>query len=360
MPADPRARPSFWERAPRAGEGAASANAQTIPAAPAGAPLRSTDFYAAQKENRRNTIWLIAVVLAIGAVLGYLIGLLFDVAGSDPATVNLLAVSGAGLIGAAVLSGIGLAASGVALLSGDKVIVKLTGAREVSRDQEPVLHNVVEEMAVASGLPKPRVVVIETDALNAFATGMRPDRAALGVTRGLLNTLSRDELQGVVGHEMGHIANLDTRYMTAVGILVGLIALVCDGVRRSLRGFRFRSSGGSGRGRGSAVLVLLIILVLFSILAPLAANLVRLAVSRQREYLADATSVQFTRNPGGLIGALEKLGAAAAPFDGANRATQHMFIINPFRHATDSESALTATHPSLESRIARLRNLGAG
>jgi heat shock protein HtpX len=239
-------------------------------------------------------------------------------------------------------------------------MVGLTGAREVTSDEEPVLHNVVEEMAIASGLPKPRVVVIETDAMNAFATGMKPERAALGVTRGLLKGLTRDELQGVIGHEMSHIANWDTRYMTAVAILVGLIVLVADGVRRSLF---YASMGDSGRRRdgrrGSSMGPLIIILIVFSILAPIAAMLVRFAVSRQREYLADATSVRFTRNPTGLIRALQKLQAAAEPFRGANRATQHMFIVNPFRNFGDEASALTATHPPIAKRIERLQNLGA-
>lgn len=359
MAADERSRPSPWHRPPpEEGRAAPSPGAVKTAPSPAAPRLQSTDFYTAQKINRRNTVWLIAIVLLVGAVFGYLIGLTMDAVLSKPEVFDPLRVNETGLVGAVVFCGIGVIACVVALRSGDKVIVKMTGAHDVTPVSEPLLHNVVEEMAVASGLPKPRVVVIETEAMNAFATGMRPDRAVLGVTRGLLNALNRDELQGVVGHEMGHIANLDTRYMTAVGILVGLIALVADGVLRGLRGFRFRGSG-RGKGGGAAVLVLFLILILFSILAPIAASLVRFAVSRQREFLADATSVQFTRNPVGLIGALRKLGDAAAPFDGANRATQHMFIVNPFRHATGKESALTATHPSLESRIEHLQKLGA-
>jgi heat shock protein HtpX len=249
----------------------------------------------------------------------------------------------------------------VTFLAGDRVIVGLTGAHEVSAEEEPVLHNVVEEMAIASGLPKPQVVVIETDAMNAFATGMKPERAVLGVTRGLLRGLTRDELQGVVGHEMSHIANWDTRYMTAVAILVGLIALVADAVRRTLF---YSSLGGrrrrGDRGGGGAAGILVIVLIVFAIVAPIAAMLVRFAVSRQREYLADATSVRFTRNPTGLIRALRKLEAAAEPFQGANRATQHMFIVNPFRNFGEGASALMATHPPIEKRIERLRNLGAG
>ena len=324
-----------------------------------GPPLNATDFLAAQRANRRNTRWLILILLALGGSFGYVLGLAVEASGSDPRYFDIRVLSPIGLLGAAIFVGIGAIASLVTFMSGDRIMVGLTGAHEVPPDDEPVLHNVVEEMAIASGLPKPRLVVIETDAMNAFATGMKPERAALGVTRGLLKGLARDELQGVVGHEMSHIANWDTRYMTAVAILVGLIALVADGVRRSLF---YASMGGGGRRRGnrrSSMGPLIIILIVFSILAPIAAMLVRFAVSRQREYLADATSVRFTRNPTGLIRALQKLQAAAEPFRGANRATQHMFIVNPFRNFGEEASALMATHPPIAERIERLQNLGA-
>ncbi len=325
--------------------------AMTARAKAAGPGLKATDFLAAQRANRRNTVWLIAILLTLGGSFGYLLGLLAE-ANFAP-DFDAFAPSRFGVVGAVVFVGIGAAASLVTFAAGDRVIVGMTGAREVSAADEPVLHNVVEEMAIASGLPKPRLVVIDTPAMNAFATGMRPDRAALGVTRGLLDGLSRDELQGVVGHEMSHIANLDTRYLTAVAILVGLIGLVADATRRSL----FYSGRRQRRGRAAAPLIA--ILLLFSILAPIAAMLVRFAVSRQREYLADATAVRFTRNPTGLIGALQKLEASVQPFAGANRATQHMFIVNPFRDFAGNVSALMATHPPIANRIERLQNLGA-
>src|SRR5262249_34526240 len=203
-----------------------------------------------------------------------------------------------------------------------------------------------------------KVAVIETEVPNAFATGMEPNNAAIGVTRGLLEKLNRDELQGVIGHEMGHILNMDTRYMTAVAILVGLIALVCDGARRMLWYGAASDDRRRDRGKGGGNIILLVIFVLFAILAPIAAQLVRFAVSRQREYLADATSVRLTRNPLGLIGALEKLAAEQRPFAGANRATQHMFIVNPFKVFGVNSTALFSTHPPLEQRIQRLQNLG--
>lgn len=343
---------------PKAGSGPWGRRAPAVFAKPAAPPvhLTATDFLAAQKANRRNTDWLIVLLLLIGAALGYGVGWALETGFQQAEQFDPLRISQAGILGAIILTGIGVIASLVAILAGDRVMLAMTGANDVSAESEPVLHNVVEEMAIAAGLPKPRVTVIETRAPNAFATGMHPDRAAIGVTRGLLEALNRDELQGVVAHEMGHIANWDIRYMTAVAILVGLIALVADGVRRSLfYGVRPR---GRRRGKGGAGL-LVVVLIVFAILAPLAAQLVRFAVSRQREYLADATAVQFTRNPLGLISALGKLAAAAQPFGGANRATQHMFIVNPFRNFGADASALAATHPPIEERIARLRNLGA-
>ena len=328
--------------------------------------LQSTDFLEAQKNNRTNTTCLILILRWLGAFFGYLLGLTAEAASSyydgvgqfDP-----LAPSLYGFWGSGIFVGIGIVASFIAILARDRVIVGLTGAKDVTSDEEPVLHNVVEEMAIASGLPKPRIVLVETEAMNAFAAGMRPERAALGVTRGLVSKLTRAELQGVIGHEMGHIANWDIRYMTAVGILVGLIALVADAIKRmvfysSLGRSRSRSSGSGDGGGGAVVVILIVIVFLFSILAPIAASFVRFAVSRQREYLADATSVQFTRNPQAMISTLEKLAAQAEPFDGANRATQHMFIINPFRNFDKFSGALMSTHPPVESRIDRLRDLG--
>ena len=338
-------------------DASASAPAISVPSpGPGAARINGTDFIAAQRENRLKTINLILILLVVGFVLGYALGwgVQSYVSGDDPYAMLLASTPGA--IAGSVLLGIGLVASGVALLAGDSVVLALNGARIVSPQEEPQLHNVVEEMAIAAGMPKPRVAVIETDALNAFATGMQTDKAAIGVTRGLLEKLNRDELQGVIAHEMGHILNLDIRYMTAVGILVGLIALVSDGVLRA----RWRpsvGSSGSGKGKGAAGIVFIIVL-LVAILAPIAAKLVQFAVSRQREYLADATSVQLTRNPLGLIGALRKLEGQRPVRELGNRATQHMFIVNPIREFGPNVSALIATHPSTAERIQRLENLG--
>jgi len=319
--------------------------------------LRRTDFMAAARANQRATRRLITLLLIILAMLGYLLGWSLQLLmGYLPESLDSVwFVSPWGVWGALGLFAFGAAWSWVAFSQGDRIVLRLTGAEEVSVDDEPVLHNVVEEMAIAAGIRKPRLFVIETGALNAFATGMSPAHSAIGVTRGLLETLNREELQGVIGHEMGHIVNWDIRYATAVGVIVGLIALVSDGALRSLY-FSGRSRN-SGKGGSGAVFVMLA-LVAFAALAPLFAFLVQMAVSRQREFLADATSVRLTRHPEGLIAALGKLASSTETFRGANRATQHMFIVNPFRNFAEHASRLSATHPPLALRINRLRNLG--
>jgi heat shock protein HtpX len=322
--------------------------------------LRRTDFMAAARANQKATRRLITLLLFILVVLGYLLGwAIQSLIGPLPEGLeSIWFFSSWGAWGAIGLFAFGTLWSWAAFSQGDKIVLRLTGANPVSADDEPVLHNVVHEMAIAAGITAPKLFVIETPALNAFATGMSPAHSAIGVTRGLLNGLDREELQGVIGHEMGHIVNWDIRYATAVGVIVGLIALVSDGALRSLY-FSGNSRNSSGKG-GSGAAFLMLALVAFAALAPLFAFLVQMAVSRQREFLADATSVRLTRHPQGLISALEKLASSAQPFKGANRATQHMFIVNPFRNFKENTSRLAATHPPLALRINRLRNLGAG
>lgn len=314
----------------------------------------TTDFVTAQATNRRNTLILLAVLTMVAALLGYLAGWALESGESDAAPV----VSSYGVAAALAMAAASIGWSAFSLAFGNELVLSMAEAREIAKEDAPQLYNVVEEMAIASGVPMPKVMVMETDVPNAFATGTSTSTAAIAVTRGLLNTLSRDELQGVVGHEMGHIANLDTRYMTVVGVTVGLIALVSEMSLRTLQWGRYRGRHGSSERKGGSAFLIIILLVV-AVLAPLAAKAVQMAVSRQREYLADATSVQFTRNPEGLISALRKLEAAAQPFPGVSHATQHLFIVNPVQRVTPKTSALMATHPDIEARIARLRNLGA-
>lgn len=315
----------------------------------------TTDFVAAQKANRRNTLVLLVALTGVAALTGYVAGWALE--GEVSNSVPLW--SKAGLALAALLAVVSVVWSLISLVVGDRLVLGMANARPIAKEDAPQLYNVVEEISIAAGQPMPKVMVLETDALNAFATGNRVGNGTIAVTRGLLDTLSRDELQGVVAHEMAHLANLDTRYMVVVGVTVGLIALVCDMLLRTMAwGGSGRSSSGSSSKKGSGGGLLIILLIVVAIVAPLAAKAVQMAVSRQREYLADATSVQFTRNPNGLISALGKLADKAAPFPGASRATQHLFIVNPLRTFTKKSSALLATHPETADRIARLRNLG--
>jgi heat shock protein HtpX len=328
---------------------------------PGAAALRSTDFAAAIRANERNTFWLCAVLILLGTLLGAVIGAVVG-AFALPATADAIEIAASdlaapALIGAGAMLSLSLVFTFVGLQFGGSMVVGLMGARAVTPEREPKLTNVVEEMSLAAGLTRPRMVVIETPALNAFATGTDAKSAVIGVTRGLLDGLERDELQGVVAHEMGHIANRDILYMTAVATLVGLIVMVCDvGRRVAVRGLAF--GGGRGRKGNPAALIALAIFLVFAVLAPIAALLLRMAVSRQREYLADATAVKLTRNPLGLIGALEKIGASSVPMAKTSEAVQHLFISNPLHHFGPSASALFSTHPPIERRIERLRDLG--
>ena len=340
--------------------------------APNDSGLRRTDFHGAIRRNQRNTVWLCAAMVLVGALLGYVIGWAVEIiyltqiapmSGvplADP-WVLALRVSDWGLTGTAVMSILSGLWIVVALTAGDRILLRMAGAREVAREDAPILHNVVEEMALAAGLPKPRVALIDSPALNAFATGLEPERSAIAVTQGLIDTLDRDELQGVVAHEMSHIANNDVLYATAVGVVVGLIALVSDTLLRFVRHGRVSTGGGRrrrGKGGGALALIAVVVLVVCLIMAPLAARLVQMAISRQREYLADATAVKLTRLPRGLIGALEKIDATPERFHGANRAIQHLFIANPLRKFGADAGALFSTHPPTPARIERLRDLG--
>jgi heat shock protein HtpX len=230
----------------------------------------------------------------------------------------------------------------------DQIVLSMSGAKPVAREQEPYLWNAVEGLSIAAGLPMPGLYIIEDSAPNAFATGRDPQHAAIAVTRGLLDKLNRLELEGVIGHEMSHIGNYDIRFMTLVSVLVGTVVLLSDWMMRSLRYSRRRGSGG--RGNPLAVVGLV-----FVILSPIIAQLMRLALSRQREYLADATGAKLTRYPEGLASALEKLAADTEPLEVANKATAHLYIINPLTEHKGWANSLFSTHPPMEERVKRLR-----
>lgn len=269
-----------------------------------------------------------------------------------------IAASGSGPLGAFMAVAVWAFMTVVSYYAGDRIVLALARAREISAAEHPVLHNVVEEMCVASGTAsKPAIYIIDDDAPNAFATGRDPEHASVAVTSGLLKLLDRDELQGVIAHEIAHVRNRDILYMMMVAVMMGVIVLAGDFSRRLLfYGGRSRTSSRSRGGNGQVIILLLG--VLFIILAPFIAQLIYLAISRRREYLADACGAQYSRYPEGLASALEKIGRWPHPVRTASKATAPMYFVNPFRAGAESLSALTATHPPLAERIAVLRAMG--
>jgi heat shock protein HtpX len=283
--------------------------------------------------NRRRSVLLIGgaiiFLMAVGAALG---------ASTDVTP----------WAGMAVAVVVGIVLMLIAWNQGSSIVLRAVGAREIAKRDDPELVNVVEEMCIASGLPRPRIYLIDSAATNAFASGMKPEESVVAITRGLREKLSRDELQGVIAHELAHIGNYDTRVMVLMAVIVGSIAILCDWYLRTLR--------YSGRSRGKGGAAFAVLAILFAILAPLIAILIQFAVSRRREYLADATAAAMTRNPGALADALEKLADTRERLQTANRGTQHLFIVNPFRQRQKRSSAF-ATHPPLAERIRRLRSI---
>jgi heat shock protein HtpX len=251
---------------------------------------------------------------------------------------------------------------------GPESVLWASGARELTQPkgpQELLLVNVVEEMAVASGLPRPRVFLIHDADPNAFATGHDPRTAAIAVTEGLLRVCDRDELQAVIGHEMGHVKNLDMQLMTLLASLVGTVALISDGLGRMIRSGRFIGTGtfkGGKKGANPLVIVLLVLWIVSWVVAPLVTRLLALGVSRKREYLADAMSAQFTRNPLALATALQKIEHAHEPTSSIGRGFAHLCIADPLGRAVTSREGFIAdalsTHPPMAIRVARLKAMG--
>ena len=295
-----------------------------------------------QIARNRRASWLLAgLVVAILAALGFVIG--FAVTGGTPGGIGLLGVFGI----------VAIAWSIIGYYSGDKMVLAVSGARRVTHAEEPQLYNVVEEMTIAAGLPQvPAVYVLDEASPNALATGRDPQHASIAVTRGLLDRLDREELQGVVAHEMAHIRNYDIRFETLVGILVGMIALIADFFLRwsFWGGMGRRRGGGSGGDQGQAIFM--VVALVLAIVAPLAAYSVQFAVSRRREYLADASAVELTRNPLGLARALDRIAADTNKPRHANRATAHLFIANPYKKKkAKAVTGVFDTHPPIAERI---------
>ena len=299
--------------------------------------------------NKRNSLLLITVFIAFVAVFGYVIGFAWL---GDP--------TGA-LFGLVLAFVVGTISGFVTYYGGARMVLGASSAREVTHEEAPVLYNVVEEMALAGGLPMPKVYIIDDTATNAFATGRDPEHASVAVTAGLLEKLDRDELQGVMAHEMSHVGNLDIRYAMLVGVLVGTTVLIADFFLRSLWFGGGRRMGGNRDGGGGQIqLIMMLVGILFAILAPIFARLLQLSISRQREYLADATAVKLTRNPKGLADALEKISSDKEVLEVANRATAHLYIANPIKKFEKRAKGIFSTHPPIEERVQILRSLESG
>ena len=245
----------------------------------------------------------------------------------------------------------------IAYTAGSSILLSTSRAKEVGPDVHPQLYNIVEEMRIAAGLnAMPKVYIINTDAPNAFATGIKPEKSAIAVTAGLLARLNRDELQGVIAHEMSHIVNRDIRYMTLAGVMLGTIVILAEVF---LRGMIF-SGGGSRKGNGQAQIIIMLIALVFAILAPILAQLLYFAISRKREYLADASAARLTRYPEGLASALEKISGSTAEMPMANKVTAPMYICNPLHKKGMKMSDLSSTHPPISERIRILRAMAGG
>jgi len=262
-----------------------------------------------------------------------------------------------GLILALVIS-MGMAFVGY--YSSDKIVLRISRARPVTKEEYPHLYNVVEGLAIAAGVPTPRCYVIDDTAPNAFATGRNPEHSVICVTTGLLDKLNRVELEGVVAHEMSHIQNYDIRFQTLVVVMAGVVVLLSDWILRSFlwgggRRRGGRSRGGSGAGGAGAVII--VVGLALAILAPIFAQLIQMAVSRKREFLADASGAMLTRYPPGLASALRKIAADREPLEAANKATAHLYIVNPLKDVKGAVNRLFSTHPPIEERIAALEKM---
>ncbi|HSX48652.1 MAG TPA: M48 family metalloprotease, partial [Candidatus Saccharimonadales bacterium] len=308
------------------------------------------NFYEAIAINKRKTLFIVIGFLLFVALAVWILSNAFAVyLGYEP--------GGLGIVGIAlIVSGV---MSLVSYYYSDKIVLSMSGARPADRKRDFEFYTVAENMAIAAGLPKPKLYVIDDNAPNAFATGRDPKNAAMVATTGLLTRLNRTELEGVVGHEMTHIRNYDTRLAAVVAVMVGSLALLGDWFLR----MNFWGIGGRRRRddeSGNLGAIFMVLGIIFAILSPIIATLIQLAISRRREFMADAGSVELTRQPSGLIHALEKISSVDEPLKHANKATAHLYIVNPFKDGHKAVawfSGLFNTHPPIKARITALQKM---
>ncbi|HEX5903019.1 MAG TPA: M48 family metalloprotease [Actinomycetota bacterium] len=295
--------------------------------------------------NKRKTFLLIFGAIVLLGAVGYVLGLLYA---SGPY----------GLVGAVALA---IVLSFTSYFAGDRIVLASTRAKQVTPQEQPRLHNIVEGLSIAAGIPKPRVYVIPERAPNAFATGRNPEHSSVAVTEGLLETMNRVELEGVIGHELAHVVDRDILVGTIVATLVGAIVLISEFFMRSWWWGGFRGRRGGDRSGGGAEAIIFAIGLVLLVLAPIVGQIIRLAVSRQREFLADAQGAMLTRYPPGLASALRKIGAASAiPMRSANNATAHLWLNQPSRIQGEGMGPLEklfSTHPPIAERIRRLEEM---
>ena len=308
------------------------------------------NIYEVQSANKIKSAVIVVLFLAFTFLATYILATAFGIySGYRP--------GGLGFFGIAlIVSGI---STFISYYYSDKIVLGISGARPATSQEDKLFTQVIENLCIGAGIPKPKLYVINDTAPNAFATGRDPKHAVICATTGLLSKLNRTELEGVLGHELTHVRNYDTRLLSLVSVMVGLVALLGDWFLRSMWwGGRSRDNDREGNGFESIILVLGII---FAILSPIIAQLIQLAISRRREFIADAGSVEITRQPQGLISALEKISKDEEPLEAANKATAHLYIVNPFKNGTNKAVArlsnLFNTHPPISERVKILKNM---
>jgi len=309
--------------------------------------MATETFHTLIAKNKRNSFILIGGFMLFFIGLGLLIGMVWG--GGE---------LGFGIVVAVIAGIVAFFLTLASYFGGSSALLGMSQAREIKKADDPQLFNVVEEMCLAGGVPPPRIFLINDTAMNAFATGRNPQHACVAITTGLRAKLSRDELQGVMAHEMSHVRHYDILYAMLMAVMVGVLVMLCDVFLRSMwwgAGSRRRSRN---RKEGNPLqMILLVVAIVLAIIAPILARIIQMSLSRQREYLADAGSVALTRNPDGLAGALAKLSGDSEVLEVANRATAGLYIVHPIKKFEERSASIFDTHPPVKDRIARLQQL---